>query len=95
VNLQPRLLRRFPQLAALDCLHQVTETAIVALCAAHPIIESAGQHEPLSPPDKLADNLVEHLMSMLDAVYRYRALLEDRDRLRRGLQEEPLENLPF
>ncbi len=97
MTLEPRLLRRWPQLAALDCLHQVAETAIVALCAAHPLIESAHAHDPHSPLDQLADHLVDHAMSMLHALDRYRALLHDRDRLARGLQhqDEGADDWPF
>ncbi len=98
--LEPRLLRRWPQLAALANLHQVAETAIVALCAAHPLTESAHRHDPLSPLERLADRLVDHAMSMLDALDRYRALTHDRDRLYQGLQspqkqEEPFHDSPF
>jgi hypothetical protein len=97
VTLEPRLLRRWPQLAALDSLHHVAETAIFALCAAHPLIESALRDDPHSPLEQLADRLVDHAMLLLDALHRYRALIEDRDRLHRGLQnqENCIDDLPF
>jgi hypothetical protein len=97
VTLEQRLLRRWPQLAALDSLHHVAEAAIVALCAAHPLIESEHRHDRYSPLDQLADLLVDDAMSMLDALDRYRALLHHRDRLHHGLQnqEECIDDLPF
>ena len=97
MTLPPRVLRRWPELAALDSLHHVAETAIVALCAAHPLIESAHRHDPQPPLERLADHLVDHAMLMLDALDRYRALLHDRDRLHRGLQsqEGSIDDLPF
>jgi hypothetical protein len=97
VTLEPRVLRRWPQLAALSSLGKVAETAIVALCAAHPLIESAHRLDPQPPLERLADHLVDHAMLMLDALDRYRALIQDRDRLQRGLQNQQagIDDLPF
>jgi len=88
MTLEPETLRRSPQLAALAILREAAETAIVALCAAHPTIEHALRNDPLPSLDRLADHVVDHAMLMLDALDRYRLLLHDLDRLHRGLAEE-------
>lgn len=88
MNLEPRILRHSPQLAALEMLRQNTETALVALCAAHPAIERVLSDDPQPSLDRLADHILDHAMLLLDALDRYRLLLDDVDRLRRGLTTE-------
>ncbi|HET8697684.1 MAG TPA: hypothetical protein VFO94_09375 [Gammaproteobacteria bacterium] len=88
MTLEPEILRRNPQLAALAMLRESAETTIVALCAAHPTIEHALRSDPLPSLDRLADHVVDHAMLMLDALDRYRLLLHDRDHLRGLLAEE-------
>lgn len=88
MNLEPEILRRSPQLAALAMLRESAETTIVALCAAHPAIEHALRSDPLPSLDRLADHVVDHAMLMLDALDRYRLLLQDPDHLHRGLLAE-------
>ena len=74
-------LRNNPQLAALDLLVHATETAVVALCAAHPGIERALRLVPEPAIDHLADHVVERALATLDALDRYRVLLDDIQRL--------------
>ena len=72
----PALLRREPQLGALDVLAHATEIAIIALCASHP----RGEHElddRASPRDVTADRIIDRAMALLEAVDRYRLLLHD------------------
>jgi hypothetical protein len=93
MNLAPEIVRDNPQLAALAMLTHVTETAIIVLCAAHPAIEHHLEPEPLPSLDRLAEHVVDHAMSILDAVDRYRRLLDDLSRLHRGLlaaDDEPI-----
>jgi len=61
MTLDPQILRRRPQLAAVDMLTHTLETTLVALCAAHPLIELAprARTEPILPTDHLADRAVE------------------------------------
>jgi len=84
VTLSPEILRQNPQLAALETLLQATENAIIAVIAAHPNLEHRRDGVPLLPIDSLADHLVEHAQVMLDSLDRYRILLRDLERLRRG-----------
>lgn len=81
MTLTPPRLRRSPQLAALDLLVNSAETAIVALCAAHPGIEHALSHDPKPAIEHLADHVVERAMATLEALDRYRVLLDDIQRL--------------
>jgi hypothetical protein len=81
VTLDASSLRDHPQLAALDLLVHATETAIVALCAAHPGIEHALRVIPEPAIDHLADRVVERALATLDALARYRVLLDDIQRL--------------
>ena len=87
MNLDPEVLRRSPQLAAIAILRDAAETTIVALCATHPAIEHTLRHDPLPSIDRLADHVVDHAMLMLDALDRYQLLVHDLDR-RRGLLAE-------
>jgi|RhiMethySRZTD1v2_1073278.scaffolds.fasta_scaffold81494_4 hypothetical protein len=76
VSLCPETLRTNPQLASLDLLVNTLETAIVALCAAHPSIE----RKPIEitvPIDRLADRLVIRATLTLEAADRYRRLLHE------------------
>lgn len=84
MTLNPQILRQNPQLAALETLLQATEAAIVALIAAHPSLEQHRQGVPLLPIDSLADLVVDRAQVMLDCLDRYRILLRDLERLRRG-----------
>jgi hypothetical protein len=88
MNLQPEIVRKSPQLAALTMLTHATETAIIALCAAHPAIEHHLKPDPQPSLDRLADHVVDHAMLLLDAVDRYRRLLDDLDRTHQALAEE-------
>jgi hypothetical protein len=81
VTLDASSLRNDPQLAAVELLVHATETAIVALCAAHPGIEHALRRVPEPAIDHLADQVVESALATLDALERYRRLLHDIQRL--------------
>lgn len=81
MNLSPALLRCNPQLAALALLHGSAETAIIALCAAHPAIEDILDADPHPSLEHLANHVVERAMLLLDALDRYERLLHDHDRL--------------
>jgi hypothetical protein len=85
MNLELEIVRESPQLAALAMLTHATETAIIALCAAHPAIEYHLKPDPQLSLDRLADHVVDHAMLMLDAVDRYRRLLDDLNHLHQGL----------
>jgi hypothetical protein len=84
VTLNPQILRRRPQLAAVEALTSVLETTLVALCAAHPLIElDLKTHtEPVLPIDHLADRAVEQAVQLLDALDRYRLAQYDLERAR-------------
>jgi hypothetical protein len=84
MTLDASSLRLNPQLAALDLLVHATETAIVALCAAHPAIQYALRHNPEPPIEHLADHVVEQALATLNALDRYRVLLDDLQRLDTG-----------
>lgn len=88
MTLEPRILRHSPQLAAVEMLRQTAETAIIAICAAHPAIEHALTDDPLPALDRLADHVVRHAMLLLDALGRYRRMLDDIEHLDRGLLVE-------
>ena len=75
-TLCPTLLRRDPQLGALDVLAHATEVAIVALCASHPRVEHE-LDDTASPSDVTADRIIDRAMALLEAVDRYRLLLHD------------------
>ena len=75
-TLCPALLRREPQLGALDVLTHATEIAIVALCASHPRVEHE-LDDDASPGDVTADRIIDRAMALLEAVDRYRLLLHD------------------
>lgn len=81
MTLDASILRDNPQLAALDLLVHATETAIVALCAAHPSIEHALRLAPEPAIDHLADHVVHRALATLHALERYRRLLDDIQRL--------------
>ena len=81
MTLDASRLRSHPQLAALDLLVHATQTAIVALCAAHPGIEYALRLVPEPAINHLADHVVERALTMLDALERCRRLLDDIQRL--------------
>jgi hypothetical protein len=75
-TLYPPVLRIHPQLGAVDLLSHATEVAIVALCAAHP----CGERElgdDASLPDRVADRIIDRAMALLEAVDRYRLLIDD------------------
>ena len=82
--LDPPRLRRNPQLAALDLLIEATETASVALCAAHPAVEHPPNGDPQPPLEHLANTVLERASALLDAIDRYHALLQDLECLERG-----------
>ena len=88
MTLEPKILRHNPQLAAVEMLRQSTETTLVALCAAHPAIERVLRNDPQPSLDRLADHIVDRAMLLLDALDRYCLLLDDIERLRRGLTGE-------
>lgn len=79
-TLRPESLRATPQIAVLDVLVHAADTAIVALCAAHPDLEQPTDELP-PPLEQLADRIVEHAMLAVYAIERYRALLHDITRL--------------
>jgi hypothetical protein len=82
--LSPQILRRRPQLAAVEALTSVLETTLVALCAAHPLIELDLKTcaEPVLPIDRLADRAVEQAVQLLDALDRYRLAQYDLEHAR-------------
>jgi hypothetical protein len=86
-TLCPALLRREPQLGALDMLTHATEVAIVALCASHPRVEHE-LDDSAQPGDITADRVIDRAMALLEAVDRYRLLLHDPRAL-----EDPLPDL--
>jgi len=75
VTLDPNTLRHSPQLAALELLAEAAETAIVALCAAHPALEHELGDDPQPAIEQLADQVVDYAFHALDALGRYQALL--------------------
>lgn len=89
--LEPSTVRHNPQLAALELLVQATEIGIIALCAAHPNIERDPREWRPIPIDQLADRVVHIATSLLDTIDRYRLLLHDLERLRRGtlIEDDP------
>lgn len=96
MTLSAPILRRSPQLAAVDLLRQTIETTLVALCAAHPRIEHVLKADPQPSLDRLADHIVNQAMLLLDVLDRYCHLLDQLDRLRRGLTtQEDTEEDPF
>lgn len=74
MTLDSQILRRRPQLATVEVLTSVLETTLVALCAAHPLIELdlKTRTEPVLPIDHLADRAAEQAIHLLDALDRYR-----------------------
>ncbi len=92
MTLDPKLLRRRPQLAAVELLTQALETTLVALCAAHPLIERdlKARTKPVPPTDYLADRAAERAIDLLDALDRYRLCQYDLDHAR---QRPPNEDL--
>jgi len=87
----PSVVRRSPQLAVLDLLVQVTETAVIALCAAHPALEHVPSSDQI-PLERLADQVVENALATVDALDRYRLLLRELERLDEETfaEDEPL-----
>jgi hypothetical protein len=77
--LSPETFAASPERASLDLLEHATEVAIIALCAAHPLINGNPSH-PI-PIDRLADRVVERAMTLLDALADYRRLARDLERL--------------
>lgn len=89
--LDPQTLRHNPQLAAIELLLHAAETAIIAVCAAHPNIEHDLRNDPELPIDKLAEDLVDQASHMLDALGYYRQLLHQLHQLNTGrLPEDDL-----
>ena len=88
-TLCPPQLRQSPQVGCLDLLAHATEVAIIALCAAHPAVEHELDDDAL-PRDRLADCIIERAMTLLDAVDRYRLLLQDPRALDDPAESEPL-----
>jgi len=83
-TLCPDLLRRVPQLGALDMLTHSAEIAIIALCASHPSVEHELDDSAL-PGDVTADRVIDRAIALLEAVDRYRLLLHDP----RALEDPP------
>lgn len=82
-TLCPDSLRAAPQIAALDVLVHAAETALIALCAAHPDLERNVDGQ-LPPLEQLADRVIAHATLAVHAVDTYRALLRDVDHLGRS-----------
>lgn len=84
MTLNPQILRRRPQLAVVEVLTSVLETTLVALRAAHPLIELdlKSRTEPVLPIDHLADRAAEQAFLLLDALDRYRLAQYDLDHSR-------------
>jgi hypothetical protein len=84
VTLNPQILRRRPQLATVEVLTSVLETTIVALCAAHPLIELdlKTRTAPVFPIDHLADCAAAQAVQLLDALDRYRLAQYDLEHAR-------------
>jgi hypothetical protein len=70
VTLNPQILRRRPQLATVQVLTSELETTLVALCAAHALIELdlKTRTEAVLPVDHLADRAAEQAIQLLDAL---------------------------
>lgn len=79
--LSPQTLRRNPQLAAVDLLANLADVTIVALLAAHPVLQSDFRNDPEPPIERVAHRVIEQLTAMLDDLDRYRRLLHDLERL--------------
>lgn len=93
MSVDPNTLRHSPQLAALELLAEAAETAIVALCAAHPALEHELGDDPQPAIEQLADQVIDQAFHALDALDRYRHLL-------RILPHEPVfdfdtDDIPF
>ena len=84
MTLDAQSLRINPQRAALDLLVHAAETAIVALCAAHPALEQPVPTDPQPSLDHRADQVVQCARLTLAALDRYRDLLAELDRLDHG-----------
>ncbi len=94
MTLDSQLLRRRPQLATVEVLASVLETTLVALCAAHPLIELdlKARTEPVLPIDHLADRAVEQAIQLLDALDRYRLAQYDLEHARHARSHAPEED---
>jgi len=92
VTLNPQVPRRRPQLATVEVLTSV----LVALCAAHPLIELdlKTRTEPVLPIDHLADRAVEQAIQLLDALDRYRLAHYDLEHARHA-RSQPCEEDVF
>ena len=90
MTLDPQILRRRPQLATVEVLTSVLETTLVAICAAHPLIELdlKTRTDPVLPIDRLADRAVEQAIQLLDALDRYRLAQYDLDHARSQAPKE-------
>jgi hypothetical protein len=92
MTLDSQILRRRPQLATVELLTQALETTLVALCAAHPLIELdlRARPEPVHPIDHLADRAVEQAIQLLDALDRYRLAQYDLEHARPRPSDEDI-----
>jgi hypothetical protein len=92
MTLDPQILRHRPQLAAVEMLTHALETTLVALCAAHSLIELDLQAspEPFPSSDHLADRAVERAIELLDALDRYRLCQYDLEHGRPPLNDDDL-----
>lgn len=95
MTLDSQILRRRPQLATVEVLTSVLETTLVALCAAHPLIELdlKARTEPVLPIDHLADRAVEQAIQLLDALDRYRLAQYDLEHVRHARSQAPEEDV--
>jgi hypothetical protein len=81
-----------PQLASVEVLTSVLETALVSLSAAHPAIELdlKTRTDPVLSSDHLADRAVEQGIQLLDALARYRLVQYDIEHARHAARGERL-----
>jgi MSHA biogenesis protein MshM len=95
LTLDSQILRRRPQLATVEVLTSVLETTLVALCAAHPLIELdlKTRTDPVLPIDHLADRVAEQAIQLLDALDRYRLAQYDLEHARHARSQAPEEDV--
>ena len=87
--LDPALVRSVPELASLETLSLVLQTALVALTAAHPCLECDGPPCDAFAPCHLAHAIHDRIDELDNAILNYRAAAED------VLDEEQNRQLPF
>lgn len=87
--LDPALVRSAPELATLETLALVLQTALVTLTAAHPCLERDGPPCGALAPCHLARAIHDGIDELDNAINYYRAVVED------VLNDEQNGQLPF